>query len=42
MQASMFPMWRVLHEDLKAKEEDALLSDSKKQFVDHWILNNTI
>jgi len=42
MQASMFPMWKILQEDIKAKEKGDVLSDTKNKFVDHWILNNTI
>lgn len=40
MQASMFLGWKLVRDDLKAKEESAALSAQKLSCVNHWLAND--
>ena len=40
MQASFFPMWRVVQEDLRDMHNGKKLSEAKLKKVNHWLTNN--
>jgi hypothetical protein len=40
MQASFFPMWRVVQEDLRDMHNGKKLSEDKLKKVNHWLTNN--
>jgi hypothetical protein len=40
MQASFFPMWRVVQEDLRDMHNGKKLSEAKLKTVNHWLTNN--
>jgi hypothetical protein len=41
MQASFFPMWRVVQKDLRHMHNGKKLSEDKLKKVNHWLTNNT-
>jgi hypothetical protein len=42
MQASFFPMWRIVQEDMRSVQNGVKLSEPKMKLLNHWINNNTM
>jgi ABC-type lipoprotein release transport system permease subunit len=40
MQASFFPMWRAVQEDLRHMHNDKKLSEDKLKKINHWLTNH--
>jgi hypothetical protein len=40
MQASFFPMWRTVQEDMRLVQSGKKVSEPKMKLLTHWITNN--
>jgi hypothetical protein len=42
MQASFFPMWRSVQDDIRILQNGGKLNEQKMKIVKHWIENNAL